>query len=544
MLEKMRTHSRNWLISLLFGAIIVVFAINFGPGFDQLNQTGCLSQQGYAAKVNGEAIPRQVFAMQWRNYLRSRQIPEQFIRSLNLKQRLMDELVNEVLLSQAARRYGLQISDEEVQEKILENPDFQSKDKIFDLDRFRRVVNNYYGITTDLYQEQLRTSMQATRMRQMLTAGVRVSDEEVRRSYEENNTKAKIAYLSLDRQALKLPVEIKAAEVDAFLKTKEADEKLKPLFEKKKDQYVERVRASHILYKLTPAEAKDPKVLAEKTKKLEGFREEALKTPARFAELAKQNSDCPSKVRGGDLDFFTFKMMDPAFSKAAFALKKKNDISPVVQSRFGLHIIQLTDRKPERDLKDQKLRKELADEFLRSERAAQAVKQFAEGLLVQAKAGKSLEDIAALYKKKDTKAPASQPSSQAAAASKPAIPYYDQLAGKLSVKSPAAFTRFPENIPGLGKIEECKEIVLAAFQLQEKQLAPRVFTSGNQIVLFQVRKRLSPDMKEYEKEKEQLRERMLNRKKANLEQVWLESIRKQVSIDENKSLLSYDPEKN
>ena len=65
----------------------------------------------------------------------------------------------------------------------------------------------------------------------------------------------------------------------------------------------------------------------------------------KFAELAKQNSDCPSKNKGGDLDFFTPGMMVPEFDKAAFSLDV-GKISEPVKTKFGYHLILVTDKKP------------------------------------------------------------------------------------------------------------------------------------------------------------------------------------------------------
>lgn len=71
-----------------------------------------------------------------------------------------------------------------------------------------------------------------------------------------------------------------------------------------------------------------------------------LQEGADFAELAATRSDCPSKEQGGDLGFFKRGMMVKAFEDAAFALDL-NEISKVVKSQFGYHIIKLTDRKGE-----------------------------------------------------------------------------------------------------------------------------------------------------------------------------------------------------
>lgn len=544
MLEKMRTHSRNWLISFLFAIIIVVFAINFGPGFDQLNQTGCIRKSGYAATVNGEPITRQLFMMRWQNYLQARQIPPQFIQALDLKGRLIGEMIDVALLSQAAKNYGVQISNEEVQQQIIESAEFQSKDKIFDPERFRRLVN-YYGLTTEQYQEQRRQLMQADRMRGVLTAGVRISDAEVLQRYQENNNKVKIAYLSVPAKGVRFDVKVSDKDVQDFLKAKGTEEKLKQLYAKRAKQYERRIRVSHILIKVDPKKAKDVAYVAEKRKKIDEIRAKALKEPKNFAKLAGQYSEGPTRVRGGDLNFIDTRMMVPPFTKAAFALTKKGEISGVVKTNFGFHIIQLTDEKAERKLTDAKLRAELARDVLEQERSQSAALELAKQFLAEAQKGVRLEDIAKRYKKEaKSKKATSKPTSTASRPAKQQAPHYAQLAGKVVMKSPAAFTRFADNIPEVGSLEEAKELVHTAFSMKKQEIAAKPFVIKNKIFIVQLRKRISPDMKEFEKEKEQLRERMLNRKKSLVVQAWLEKMRKSADIYKNKTILSYGPNLN
>ena len=92
---------------------------------------------------------------------------------------------------------------------------------------------------------------------------------------------------------------------------------------------MKKVKASHILVK-TESEAR--KILDE------------LKKGANFAKLAKQVSECPSKKKGGDLGWFGRGAMVREFEKAAFSLKK-GEMSDIVKTQFGYHIIKVTDTK-------------------------------------------------------------------------------------------------------------------------------------------------------------------------------------------------------
>ena len=115
----------------------------------------------------------------------------------------------------------------------------------------------------------------------------------------------------------------------------------------------ERVDAAHILISTMPdpnAAAKpDAAALAKKDKDAKAKAEKILaqlKQGADFAKLAAQESACDSKKNGGNLGEFGRGQMVPEFEKAAFALTKKGELSPVVKTQFGYHIIRLNAKKP------------------------------------------------------------------------------------------------------------------------------------------------------------------------------------------------------
>ncbi len=109
------------------------------------------------------------------------------------------------------------------------------------------------------------------------------------------------------------------------------EDELKQYYEKNRSEFQqpEQIRARHILVKT----AEDAKAIKRELKKGKDF-----------AQLAKEKSTGPSGERGGDLDWFGRGRMDPQFEKAAFNLKK-GEVSDIVHTRFGYHIIKLDDRK-------------------------------------------------------------------------------------------------------------------------------------------------------------------------------------------------------
>jgi peptidyl-prolyl cis-trans isomerase D len=169
-----------------------------------------------------------------------------------------------------------------------------------------------------------------------LSAKITLTDAEVEAYHKANPQRfqlpeqAEVEYVVLDLDAVKRKITIKPEELEAFFKANA---------ERMGTQ--EERRASHILVEggkdKVAARAKAQELLAK-----------AKANPAGFAALAKANSDdAGSKENGGDLDFFRRGAMVPPFEKAVFSMKK-GEISDVVESQFGFHVIMLTDVKEAR----------------------------------------------------------------------------------------------------------------------------------------------------------------------------------------------------
>jgi peptidyl-prolyl cis-trans isomerase C len=104
------------------------------------------------------------------------------------------------------------------------------------------------------------------------------------------------------------------------------------------------VKVSHIVLRVPPVAP--PAELQAARDKLKALREEIVAGKIDFAEAAKKNSQCPSAPNGGDIGFFPRKgLVEESFATTAFGLKV-GDVSEVVQTDYGLHLIKVTDRKP------------------------------------------------------------------------------------------------------------------------------------------------------------------------------------------------------
>ncbi|MEI8172830.1 MAG: peptidylprolyl isomerase [Deltaproteobacteria bacterium] len=122
-------------------------------------------------------------------------------------------------------------------------------------------------------------------------------------------------------------------------KAKPTEKEISKFYQKNKDKFTvpESVHVRHIL--IAKAAGDDDKKVAEKKSKAETLRKQII-AGADFAEVAKNNSDCPSKNNGGDLGIFSRGEMVKPFESAAFA-QEKNAIGPVVETNYGYHIIQV-----------------------------------------------------------------------------------------------------------------------------------------------------------------------------------------------------------
>jgi len=145
----------------------------------------------------------------------------------------------------------------------------------------------------------------------------------------------------------------------------------------------EQVRASHILIKPDTSDPNVEPALAKAAAKAKA--EELLKQIKDgddFAELALANSGCPSSARGGDLGFFSRGRMVPAFEEAAFALEV-GQVSDIVETQFGYHIIKVTDRKDASATMFEQAKDDIL-KLLTQTRQAELAKEYIESLKAQA----------------------------------------------------------------------------------------------------------------------------------------------------------------
>jgi peptidyl-prolyl cis-trans isomerase C len=137
----------------------------------------------------------------------------------------------------------------------------------------------------------------------------------------------------------------------------------------------EQVRASHILIKIDSKA--EPSVKDEKKAKLQKI-QKRLKGGEDFAVLAKEFSECPSNIEGGDLGYFGRGKMVKPFEDAAFALKT-GEVSDIVETRFGYHLIKVVDKKPESVVGYEEIKDNIG-QYLKKEKTGKELKGYIEEL--------------------------------------------------------------------------------------------------------------------------------------------------------------------
>ncbi len=320
---------RNWVAYVIFGAIILVFALF---GLDKNN--GGQSTGGVAAVVNHESISlaefRQRVESKEQNMRMMDQLPEaqRKMFAQKVRKEALDELILGELVYQAAADRGVIAADGEVREYIRQIPILQEAGQ-FKGDRYRMFLQQM-GISAGDFERQVRKQLVTQKLQELFVGSATPSREELRRNRLLANQKVNIRYAELKESDMgKMLTE---ADVKTFADNKKAD--IEKYYNDNKAEFTsgDVIKARHILIRETD-KRKDP----EAKKMAEEIAQKA--TPANFASLAAKSSDDDrSKTKGGDLGEFGRGSIGGAFDDAAFALKA-GEISKPVKTDFGYHII-------------------------------------------------------------------------------------------------------------------------------------------------------------------------------------------------------------
>ena len=376
MLDRMRRH-RNWLkwsLALVVLTFIAFYARDFATDQTLTGTTGVTSSE-VVASVEGNDITAAEFLSRYQNQIQAYQgaygssINEQLLRQLGIDQQILQQMVDEQAALAEAQRQGIRVSDEELAQQIFAIPGLQENGRFVGEATYERILASQNPpLTKRDFEENLRKSMMIDRLRSAITDWMAVSDGEVEREFKLRNEKVKLQVVALTADKFRSRVTVTDADVATYFDAHKAEyrkgeqRKVKMLLLDRDQikakitvapadvdkayndnitqyQTPEQVRASHILLKTEGKNEADVRKRAEEILK-------QVKAGGDFAAIAKQVSeDDGSKVNGGDLDYFGRGRMVPEFETAAFAMQP-GQVSDLVKSQFGFHIIKVTDKKP------------------------------------------------------------------------------------------------------------------------------------------------------------------------------------------------------
>lgn len=369
MLEKIREGSQGIIAKTILGLVILTFALA-GVG-SYLSSPAEVT----VASVNGDKITKTEFDQAFQNE-RTR-LQQQFGEMYatlaadpaymnNFRSEVLERLIDERLQQQFAAKLGLRVSDEQIRDAIRNMTEFQI-DGQFNNDRYIALLRQS-GYQPDQFRELMREQMSrnqlligllgsdfatANDMQQLMklqqqsrdveyariaaadfTGQVSLTEQMLQDYYTthiaqyQTEQKVAVEYIELSADSIANNIAISEQQVEQFYNDNKA------LYSSP-----ERRKVAHIMLE---SEAADPAVAAKAKQLLE-----QLQAGADFAQLAKtESADTFSAENGGELDWLARGDMDEDFEAAAFALNKQGELSPVVRTAYGYHIIKLVKLEP------------------------------------------------------------------------------------------------------------------------------------------------------------------------------------------------------
>lgn len=423
MFDFVRRHTKimQFILFLLIFPSFVLFGIQ---GYNRFHEQG-----EAVASVNGVDITQS----EWDNAHRV-QVERLRAQSPNIDVKLFDtpqakyatleRMVRDRLLQAAADKSHLAVSDQRLANELQQNPNIASlrrPDGSLDLQRYREALAAQ-GMTPETFERQVRFDLSTRQVMAGLGASSfappALADVALNAYYQQrqvqvarfnasefvskvNPTEADLQayykahpdqFMSAERADVEYVV-LDLANVEKTVVVPEAE--LKTYYEQNQSRLaaLEERRASHILINApTSASAADR---AKARAQAEDLLTQLQKSPEKFADLARKNSQDPgSAEKGGDLDYFARGAMTKPFEDAAFALKK-GETSGVVESEYGYHIIRLTDIRFPKQKSFEESRESLQAEVrhqLAQRKFAEAAEQFTNMVYEQSDSLKPVAD--------------------------------------------------------------------------------------------------------------------------------------------------------
>jgi peptidyl-prolyl cis-trans isomerase D len=420
MLDFMRRQhaALKWIwvvIIVIMGAGMILMYIPFGD----LPSVGNITND--VASIGHDTISAREFQTAYRNYVdRMRgQINPEMLKAFRFDRQILEALVTRHVITEEAKRLGLNVTPAEIEQKILENPVFRENGTFIGKDRYQAILaqNN---LTIDEFESSIGNEILTDKLKSFITAAVSVTDDEAQQEYKRRNEKAKLDYFVIDASKLENKVSVNDQDQHEYYEKNKAkytvaekrkakyifleslklrsqvgvtDDDLRQYYDQHKNEYnlPERVKAQHILFK---TQGKSPEEIQKIKDKAQGVLERAKKGED-FGSLAKQFSEDGTAASGGDLGDFGHGQMVPEFDRAAFSLGV-GAISDLVTTQYGFHIIKVNGKQEARERPFEEM-KEAVRPIVETRKAEQKANDMAQQIAVDLVSNKNLDPVAAKY---------------------------------------------------------------------------------------------------------------------------------------------------
>lgn len=362
MMEFLRRKAQSPYIQATVVIIAIVFVF-WGVG------AGRKGTRDAVATINKENIPYEQFQKAYNqtiNQFREQfagKISEDMIKTLGIRERVLNQLIDKILLAQGGREMGLLVTNDEVK-RTIEGMEVFKKNGVFDPAWYKQLLANSRTGGIPVFEAGVKEDLFFKKVVDHISRFSWVAPGEVDDRLKQNNEEIKLAYASFSAEESRNTITPKDDDLTAFFE-KNADryktqpqiklaflafpfsadataeepseQEIQEQYQQNPDLYTipEKRQVRHILFKKPQAETQE---------QLAKQREQAEKVLAAarqgddFAELARKHSQDSSAPKGGDLGFISKGQMVPQFENAAFALAE-GEVSELVQTQFGLHII-------------------------------------------------------------------------------------------------------------------------------------------------------------------------------------------------------------
>jgi peptidyl-prolyl cis-trans isomerase D len=507
MLEQMRKSSQSVLIYALFLFLIAIFVISFGP---QSRGTSCEQVMGgndhYAAQVGSSTISQNSFRYGFM-LVGGAQIPAPAAKRDRLKEMVMDKLIERELLANEADRLGYVVTDDQVTDQIGESkiiglgavhtvPRLQ-KNGAFNYDSFKTFLQYDLGMTPKTFIEEQKKEMMAARVRDLLRAGVSVSNDEVKSDFVRRGRQVNLEYLRFSGHRYQPQVVLTDAEVADYAAKNDA--KLKELYEQKRFVY-EKVNDERKLRQILVKVPKDAtpqqeKAAREKANALAAKLVKGAKATGKegvtFAEVARSSSDDDSsKAQGGELGWRAHGAANLPGAEEEKVWKAGPDaIVGPLRGTDG-YVITKVEGQRNGNVSYQQAKLELAEQKLREERA---------DALAKAAAGDAVAKLKETPQKpmKEVFPTASSDKDEATAAPETSAAPRVEETGLFSLRA----SREGAIVEGIGV---STPLAKAAFALTDAAPIAGPFEVSGTFVVVRLKERKDPDLAEFEKRKVEL----------------------------------------